>query len=104
MDIKELNSAYSKICNESECKSCQYNRGNCALNFGYQHGVKEFANVVITEIHNGIGGNIEDFIKEYVSEQIKEHRMCSNGKPCTHPNCKRCGTTHFVSECDYEKE
>lgn len=34
----------------------------------------------------------------------EEQKLCSNGKPCTHPNCNRCGTTHFVSECDYEKE
>lgn len=39
-----------------------------------------------------------------ILEKMKEQKMCSNGKPCTHPNCKRCGTTHFVSECDYGKE
>lgn len=35
---------------------------------------------------------------------LKEQKMCSNGQPCTHPNCKKCGTTHFMSECDYLKE
>ena len=34
----------------------------------------------------------------------RSRQLCSNGKPCTHPNCKRCGTTHFMSDCDYGKE
>lgn len=40
----------------------------------------------------------------YRIKAIAEKKMCSNGQPCTHPNCKRCGTTHFMSECDYGKE
>lgn len=40
----------------------------------------------------------------YRIKAIAEKKTCSNGQPCTHPNCKRCGTTHFMSECDYGKE
>lgn len=40
----------------------------------------------------------------YAKLAKEEPQLCSNGKPCTHPNCNRCGTTHFVSECDYGKE
>lgn len=42
----------------------------------------------------------EDVCEEY----FKEQKLCSNGKPCKHPKCNKCGTTHFMSECDYGKE
>ena len=51
--------------------------------------------------------NKANAIPEYVWHCInamKEQKLCSNGKTCTHPNCKRCGITHFMSECDYGKE
>lgn len=45
-----------------------------------------------------------DTIKSDFYKQLKEQKLCSNGKPCKHPKCNKCGTTHFMSECDYGKE
>lgn len=43
-------------------------------------------------------------VEQYKSEQMKEQKLCSNGKPCKHPKCNKCGTTHFMSECEEQQQ
>lgn len=60
----------------------------------------------LIEMYDWVIGYLEreNKIHQLVDFFDTKQKMCSNGKPCTHPNCRRCGTTHFMSDCDYGKE
>lgn len=56
--------------------------------------------------HDGQVSAFEQIIRrlEEQKHKLKEQKLCSNGKTCKHLKCNKCGTTHFMSECDYGKE
>lgn len=59
---------------------------------------------ILESLDKQILEKVKDKLYDQDYTELKNQKICSNGEPCIHPGCKRCGTAHFISDCDYNEQ